>query len=281
MEARTQGKERISDEMLDRILGDEDPSELFHGAGAVRGRGLAGPDLPGDRRGDGGVRGVAEPSSAGHLSDRVSGRDPRQGSGRRVGVDAGRVSGDRRRRGGSQERAGDVAGRARGGQVLAQRAERAQGPGSEGHSDRGGGRPEGLSRGPGGGVPPDHGADLHRAPDAPFAVVRVVSRAQGAGGGAEAHLQGGERRAGGGAAGRLRGVRSRTQASGRGALVAQPLGAGDPVPGVLEADPQGDLHHERHREPERVGASGGARAGALHERGRGEEADLPGAARGE
>ena len=115
----------------------------------------------------------------------------------------------------------------------------------------------------------------------PCAAVSQRRAAAQAGAGAEAHLPGGERREGRGAAGRVRGQRPREPVSGRGALLAWPLGPGDSLPGVLAHDPQVDLHHQRHREPERHGSPGGAVPRALHERGSREEAGLPGAARGQ
>ena len=61
---------------------------------------------------------------------------------------------------------------------------------------------------------------------------------------------------------------------------AQRLGAGGGVLRVLAADPPGGLHDQRDREPELHDAPGGAHPRALPQRPRGDEAALPGAARG-
>ena len=64
------------------------------------------------------------------------------------------------------------------------------------------------------------------------------------------------------------------------AELAQRLGAGDCVLRVLAADPSGDLHDQRGREPEQHGAPSGAHPGALPQRPRGDEAGVLGVARG-
>ena len=141
-----------------------------------------------------------------------------------------------------------------------------QARGRSGCADCGGGRSEGVSGGDRDGVSGGDGADLHRAPDPVFAGARFVEDAQGSGVGAAADLPGGDGGGGGGGAGRVRGGSVGSEVPGDRSELAAELGADHPVLRVLDADPAGDLHDERDREPEQHGAAGGADAGAFPER---------------
>ena len=107
-----------------------------------------------------------------------------------------------------------------------------------------------------------------------------VEDAQGSGVGAAADLPGGDGGGGRGGAGRVRGGPVGSEVPGDRSELAAELGADHPVLRVLDADPAGDLHDERDREPEQHGAAGGADAGAFPERPSGGKADLPDAAEG-
>ena len=73
MDARTQGKGRISDEIPDRIVGDEDPSQLFHSGDLVAG---AAPQAGGADSGRGDGRAVApRRAGAGQRAQRVQRED--------------------------------------------------------------------------------------------------------------------------------------------------------------------------------------------------------------
>ena len=98
--------------------------------------------------------------------------------------------------------------------------------------------------------------------------------------GAAADLPGGDGGGSGGGAGRVRGGPVGSEVPGDRSELAAELGADHPVLRVLDADPAGDLHDERDREPEQHGAAGGADAGAFPERPSGGKADLPDAAEG-
>ncbi len=99
-----------------------------------------------------------------------------------------------------------------------------------------------------------------------------------AGGGAQGPSIGRRRRRPRRRPGCLRGRSVGREVPGHREELAQRLGACGAVPGVLAADPAGDPHDQRDREPEQHGASGGAHARALPERPRGDQADPPGAA---
>ena len=124
---------------------------------------------------------------------------------------------------------------------------------------------------------PEAMVDLPGASDPVFADGRLLEAAQGSGGGAASDLPGEHGGGGEGSAGRVRGRPLGSEVSGDRAELAAELVAGDPVLRVFGADPAGDLHDERHREPERYGAAGGPDARTFPERPRGGEADLPGA----
>ena len=205
---------------------------------------------------------------------RVAGEDPRGGG----GSEQGGSPGDRDYGAGAEGDFGDVDGGERGGEVLVGGDERVEGAGRSGCVDCGGGRVEGVSGGDRGGVSGGDGADLRGAPDPVFAGARVLEGAEGVGGGAASDLPGGHGGGSGGGAGRVRGEFLGPEVPGDRAELAAELGAGDPVLRVFEADPAGDLHDERDREPEQHGAACGADAGAFSERPGGDEADLPDAA---
>ncbi len=123
--------------------------------------------------------------------------------------------------GGSQGSPGLVAGREGRSPVLTDGAERIKGSRGSGHSDRGGGRSEGLFGGLGDGVSWGGRSNLHRPSAAAFAVECVLSGTGGICSGTEADLPSVERS--GGNIGCVRGQCAGGTVSGHGLQLAHGL----------------------------------------------------------
>ena len=120
---------------------------------------------------------------------------------------------------------------------------------------------------------------MRGAPGARVAGAGVVQGQEVGGLGAEGDLRGGDGRPGGGGARcvRVRGV-EREVPGGR-EVVADELGAGDPVPGLLRERQEGGVHDQPDRDPGQFGAQGGPSAGPFPRGRLCAEAAVPGASR--
>jgi putative transposase len=127
--------------------------------------------------------------------------------------------------------------------VLAARHERTEVARPRRHSDRRGRRAEGLSRGHQRRLFSGGRADLHRAPDPPFARVRLLEGPQDGDAGAQGHLPGQGRRGRHEGAGGVRGRLLGPALSGHRAQLAAQLGARRPVLRLPRKRAPDHLHH--------------------------------------
>ena len=230
--------------------------------------------------GDGprGAAGVAFAAAGGGVSDRVFRRAAGEDPGGGFGSEQGGAPGDRGDGAGAEGDPGDVAAANEGAKFWLGVMNELKARGVRDRVDRGGGRAEGVSGGAEAAFPE---ATVQTC------VVHLIRYSLAHASWKERKelasalrpmLPGGHAGGGGGGAGRVRGGCLGPEVPGDRAELAAELGAGDPVLRVFGADPAGDLHDERHREPEQHGAAGGTDAGPLSERPGGGEADLPDAA---